>query len=173
MPRPPAQHGTRSKYTWGKCRCDLCKAANARYYWDRYQIKRESGETNPLVSARRAREHLRRLRRAGMGRDAVAAATDLAAHTVQEIATGKRRRITLFTERLLLAVTDNLQLDGAMIPSAETKRLLRELLEEGYSEKEIAKHLGYRGRAVPLLRRDKITVRNAARVRRLHHRLTA
>lgn len=109
-----------------------------------------------------------------MGREAVAAATNLSARTIQKIANGERRRITIRTESLVLAVTDNLPLDGAMIPLAETKRLLRLLLKEGYTEKELAKHLGYRGNAVQFLRRkNKVTVRNAERVRRLYLRLTA
>lgn len=171
MPRRVAQHGTRSKYVLG-CRCAPCKAAHARYYWDRYQLRRESGETNPLVSARRARDHLRRLQAIGMGRDAVAEVTDLAPHTVQQITTGKRRRITLFTERLLLGVADNLLKDGAMILAGPTKSMVQELLEEGYTEKELAQRLGYRGRCLPFLRRTKLTVRNADRVRVLHRKLT-
>lgn len=99
-------------------------------------------------------------------------ATDLAAHTVQQIATGKRRRITLFTERLILAVTNNLLMDGATVPAEQTKALVKILLDEGYTERELARRLGYRGRALPFLRRDKITVRNAQRVRVLHRNLT-
>lgn len=39
--RPKAQHGTRSKYVHGGCRCDDCRAAAARYQAE-YRQRRAS-----------------------------------------------------------------------------------------------------------------------------------
>lgn len=47
MPKPPAQHGTRSRYTAG-CHCDACKLAEAEY-----QKARRHGvsKVTPITSA--------------------------------------------------------------------------------------------------------------------------
>lgn len=161
-------HGTRTRYAAGRCRCDACRDANTRYERERAEA-RKRGEWNGLVDASRAAAHLHKLSKQGVGRRAVCAASDVAMSVVHEIKSGRKTRIRAMTERALLAVTPAVAAESALIPSAETKRLLRELRAEGFTFEDLARRLGYVARDVQV--RGLITVRKADRIRRLHQAL--
>lgn len=162
-------HGDRLRYVGG-CRCDDCRAANARYERERIAARR-AGDWNGIVPADRARAHLMKLSKAGVGRRAVAAASDVADTVLQDIRTGRKKRIRARTERLILAVGKAQASDHSLTSARRTHKLIAELLEEGYTEAFIADRLGYRARYLQL-GAETVTVRNAARVERLHRELT-
>lgn len=161
-------HGDRLRYIAG-CRCHECRAANARYESARQRARR-SGDWNGIVPADRARSHLVKLSKAGIGRRAVAAASDVALTVLLDVRTGRKRRIRARTERLILAVGKPQMSDHAVVDARRTHRLIAELLTEGYTMAFLAARLGYRHPALQF--GERITVRNAARVERLHRELT-
>lgn len=162
-------HGNRNRYLGG-CRCADCRAANAAYQRESRR-RRAAGQWNGYVPADRAREHLRQLQAQGVGRRAVAAASDVSKTTIMALREGRQRHLRAAAERRILQVTPAQASDCALVDAAETWRLIHALVEEGYTKKFIAGRLGYRGNGIPLMR-DRVTVRNAQRVRDLHDRLT-
>lgn len=161
--------GTRLRYMSG-CRCMDCRKANSSYENARQKARR-AGDWNGIVNAAPARAHLLALSRQGVGRRAVRASTDIADTVLQRIRQGSKKRIRARTERLILAVTAAQRSDRALIPAAKTWRLIDNLREEGYTVPQLVKRLGYKAPALQF-GRDRVTVRNAARVERLHRELT-
>lgn len=161
-------HGDRLRYLGG-CRCDACRAANTAYERSR-NAARAAGDWNGIVSADKAKRHIKKLSRLGVGRRAINAATDVADTILSEIRSGKRKNIRARTERLILAVTTDVRGEAFLVPAGPTWALINELLAAGYTKSEIA--LGI-GRKTPALQLDKttITLRNEAAVKRLHARL--
>lgn len=163
-------HGDRLRYVAG-CRCDDCRAGNAAY--ERMRIAaRAAGDWNGLVPADRARAHVLALSRKGVGRRAIAAASDVGETCLVAIRSGRKRRIRARTERAILAVTTAVAFDHALVPAVATWRRIRALLEEGYTERFLSKQLGYKGHYLQFGRKM-VTVRNAYQVDQLHRRLTA
>jgi hypothetical protein len=162
-------HGTRLRYVAG-CKCFQCRRANSDYERER-KAARAAGDWNGLVPAERARTHLASLSRRGVGRRAVAAASDICPTVLQDIRTGRKARIRARTERKILAVTTAMVSDGALVKPGRTFQLIEQLVEEGFTKAELAKRLGYRNGAIQL-KRHRMTARNVARVERLHRSLT-
>ncbi len=166
-------HGTRVRYVAGRCRCEPCRAANAAYQRGRDEAKRAGG-WNGLVSARRSRAHLVMLSAAGIGRRTVADISGVALATLLEVKLGRKRRVRAATERSILRVTREAMTDARLVPAREAWALLDELLERGFTKTDLARRLGSKGKMPALqLRRDFVTARNAARVRRLYRELVA
>lgn len=161
-------HGSRIRYMAG-CRCIDCRRANTDYEKQRV-IARKNGEWNGIVPAARARRHLSRLSRLGVGRRAVQAATDIAESILVMIRNGDRKNIRAQTERLILAVTPAAAGDRALIDAAPTWGLINELLAAGFTKTRLAAELGRKTHALQL-NKHKVTVRNAADVERMHTRL--
>jgi len=161
-------HGDRLRYIGG-CRCDACRAANTAYERSR-NAARAAGDWNGIVSADKARRHIKKLSKLGVGRRAVAAATDISDTILFEIRSGTRKNIRARTERLILAVTTDVRGEAFLVPAGPTWALIDELIAAGHTKSEIA--LGI-GRKTPALQLDKttITLRNEAAVKRLHARL--
>lgn len=162
-------HGVRLRYMAG-CRCDPCRRANTAYETERAKARKQ-GDWNGIVSADRARAHLKALSRNGIGRRAVQAATDIADTVLSEIIAGRKTHIRARTERLILGVTKQQAADRALISSRRSQQLIRELLDEEYTEAFLAKRLGYKNRYLQF-HGPRITVRNAERIKRLHKELT-
>lgn len=164
-------HGDRLRYLGG-CRCAACRRANTDYENAR-RTARKAGDWNGVVDAAPARAHLLKLGRLGIGRRAVAAATDIADTVLQEIRSGKKPRIRARTERKILAVTKTCASDGALVSARRTWRLIGELLDEGYTKQRIARELGSKAK-VPALQvsRDMVLLRTAHKVEVVHRRLT-
>lgn len=162
-------HGVRLRYMAG-CRCDACRAANTRYESER-QRARKAGDWNGIVPADRAREHMLKLSRQGVGRRAIQDCTDIADTVLSDIRTGRKVRIRARTERLILGVTREQAADHALVSAGRSLRLIKLLLEEGYTEAYLAKRLGYANRYLQF-GDSQITVRNAARIKRLYKELT-
>jgi hypothetical protein len=124
-----------------------------------------------MVDARPARDHLRRLSRQGVGTRAVSAASDVNRTTLGKIMRGERQQVRKSTLERILAVDMDAASDHACIPAGETRAILRELAPEYLTKKRLAEALGYRSYGIPS--RDRISVRNAHRIRKLHERVTA
>lgn len=162
-------HGRRARYVAG-CRCELCTAANRNYARKRGQAQRD-GDWNGLVPASRARAHLLRLSRRGVGRRAVAAATDVALTVICDIRSGGKQQIRARTERKILAVTTAAVSDHALVKPGRTAQYIEALQDEGFTKAELARRLGYANPALQF-RPQRMTARNVARVESLYRRLT-
>lgn len=162
-------HGVRLRYMAG-CRCDACRRANTDYEIQRAKA-RKAGDWNGIVPADRAREHLKALSRRGIGRRTVQACTDISVTVLFDIRSGRKKRIRARTERLILGVTKAQAADHALISGRKSARRIALLLEEGYTQKFLARRLGYKHPALQF-NQDRITVRNAARIERLYKELT-
>lgn len=162
-------HGTRLRYIAG-CKCFHCRRANSDYERER-KAARLAGDWNGFVPADKARAHLMSLSRRGVGKRAVAAASDVCMTVIQDIRTGRKAQIRARTERRILAVTPAMASDRALVKPGRTFKLIEQLCEEGFTKAELARRLGYRNEALQF-RKDRMTARNVARVERLHRSLT-
>jgi len=162
-------HGDRLKYMAG-CRCLQCRAANSNYETSR-AAARKAGDWNGLVSAKRARAHILKLSRAGVGRRSLAEAADVGETVIVEVRSGKKRQIRKRTETRILAVTAEAVAGGALVPASRTWLLINRLIKyEGFTRAEIARRLGYRRPALQL-GREFVTAKTAVAVERLYRRL--
>lgn len=163
-------HGTRVRYMAG-CKCMFCRAANSRYEVSRAAARRR-GEHGYIIEAGRARRHIRKLGRQGVGYKSVAAAADVGKTIVFQIRNGTRQRIRATTERRILAVDALARADASLVPARKAQGQLRALFSEGYTKTFLARELGSKAKTPALqLRRDFITAKNEAKVERLHRRL--
>lgn len=161
-------HGDRLRYVGG-CRCDDCRQANTAYERARSQA-RADGDWNGIVSADAARKHLVKLSKKGIGRRAVAAASDVGETVLCDIRRGTKRNIRARTERRILSVTEGAASDRALIDAGPTWKLINQLLAVGFTKTRLAHELGRKTPALQL-NKHKITARNAYAVERMHIRL--
>lgn len=165
-----AQHSQRARYAAG-CRCDACRKANRDYERARMAARKTVGWSG-LVDATAARMHLMKLRRRGVGKAAVAAATNISQGVLHYIINGTRLQIHARTARKILAVTPAMASDHATVPAAATWRRIRDLMEAGYTRAQIRTALGITGRAIRFGKR-RVLVATAAKVERVHRKLTS
>lgn len=160
-------HGRRARYCAG-CRCDDCRRANREYEQSRVRA-RIGGDWNGLRPADAARAHLLKLRRQGVGLRIVEDASGVARSILLAIVQRKRRQVRARTERKILGVTSAARGDATLISARDTWQRIGWLLEEGFTKRQLSKLIGQGGRALQL-GRERITVRNAAKVERLWRR---
>lgn len=160
-------HGDRLRYIAG-CHCDECRAANTDYERQR-RGERKAGNWNGLVAAQHASNHIKHLSTQGVGRRAVAEASGVSHTLLADIRSGRRMQIRALTERRILGVTTEMALDRALVPAAPTRKLINALIAAGFTKKLLGQRMGYKNTLQ--LDRKEVTVRNAARVRRLHQDL--
>ena len=163
-------HGVRVRYCLG-CRCLPCRAANSRYESGRLAA-RKNGDWNGVVSSLAARNHLRKLRRRGVGLRAVADVTGVSRTILQGIASGARAQCRKRTETAILAVDSGARSGGSIVPAGRTWRILSLLLAEGYTKSDLARRLGSKAKTPALqIRTDFVLASTAAKVERLYRRL--
>ena len=162
-------HGTRLRYIAG-CKCFHCRRANSDYERSR-KAARLAGDWNGIVPADKARAHLMSLSRRGVGKRAVQSASDVALSVLTEIRTGRKQRIRARTERKILAVTPAQVSDRALVKPGRTHQLIEQLVDEGFTKRELARRLGYASPALQF-QPKRMTARNVARIERLHRELT-
>lgn len=155
----PAPHGQRCRYIAG-CRCVLCRAANSRY-----QTGRSSGDSG-FVPALHARKHLQSLRRAGIGKRLISEISGVSVAIIREIRSGTKKRIRRSTEAELLRVDRDAKSGNTLVPAGPTWKRIRELLDEGFTEEELCRRLGYVGSRIQF-DRVQITARSERKVERL------
>jgi hypothetical protein len=162
-------HGTRTRYASG-CHCMLCRAANSRYESGR-QLARADGDFNGIVSAEPARVHIAELSKKGVGRHAIAAATDIASSILYGIATGVRKNCRARTLRKILDVDESARGGKSLVEAAPAWGLINELLGRGFSKVQLAEWLG-KYRALQIGKR-RITADTASSVERMCRLLAA
>jgi hypothetical protein len=132
--------------------------------------ERKAGRWNGLVSARRARRHLLKLSQAGCGRRTASIASKVGETCLQEIKSGRKTHIRAETERRILAVGKETCAGGALVPAAETWKLINRMLKVGFSRSWIARKLGGKSLALQL-NRETVTARNARKVELIYSSL--
>jgi hypothetical protein len=163
-------HGTRHCYLGG-CRCVPCRAANSRYSCERAAAQR-AGDWRGFVPATFVLGHIQKLRKAGIGYRAIAAAAGLSKSTMEMILTGERVQIRRHHADRILAVDRTAIADRSLVAAGRTWALLNELLEAGYSKTFLAKQLGSRSKTPSLqMQADRITALTASKVERLYRRI--
>jgi len=164
-------HGTRSAYVRG-CRCAPCTAANALYALGRYRARRLKDDWNDLVPAEAARAHILKLSKAGVGRRAIAAASDVSSSALAQIRAGRSHRIRARTARRILAVDVGCRADASLVSAKGTWRLIGLLIEEGFTKAELARRIGLASPALQF-RKGRVLARTALRVKKLYRAAVA
>ena len=166
-------HGTKSRYTHGGCRCDECRAA-AVLAEKRRRVDRARGRV-ALVDATAARTHLQWLSDCGVGQHAVADATGITPAHVVRIKTGRVDKVRVSTEARILAVHLGNARRYAPVRNLRVFAMVDELKAHGWTERELARRLGYAGTSgLQLNRRTmRVTPAKAERIAALHRELMA
>lgn len=158
-------HGTRSHYAAG-CRCIPCRAANSQYQVQR-AAETKSGERHGMVSAGKARKHLLALKRAGIGRQLVSEISGVSRTVIRDVRSGKQKVIRVSLERRILSVDAEAKNAASRVPAKPTWKRIDELVEEGFTEGELAKRLGCHCERIQL-DRDFVTAKTEQKVARLY-----
>ena len=156
-------HGTRGRYVLG-CRCDDCRRANTAYARSRTKRKIFHG-ADPLVPVEQVESHIAALRAQGIGIPTIADAAKVPRNTLWGILGGKRQFILSSSAARILTCDMSIAADNTRIPAGPTWRILDQLLDDGYTKKQLAQWLGKK--EALQLRRGYVTVRNARAVERL------
>lgn len=122
---------------------------------------------NGLVDAAPARRHLRKLSKRGVGRRSVGAACDVGDTTLQQIVTGRKKRIRKRTSDRILEVDLGAISDHCLVPAGRTQKMLDALTEEYFTKQEVARLLGYKSPQLQIGKR-RVLARTEARVERLY-----
>lgn len=162
--------GRRAKYVSG-CRCVECTQANREYNAKRVREIIRTGETGQLVDVTQARRHIYRLSRLGCGYKQVADAAGVAKSIVAAIRCGRRQQVRKCTADRILNVDPAAAADHALVNASPTWRLIDELLSDGYRKAWLSEWLGNK-RSLQI-GKEKVTVRTAAKVRKLYDDLRA
>jgi hypothetical protein len=132
---------------------------------------------NGLVDAEPVRQHLMRLRRAGVGYKTVAAACDVGKTAITKILDRSNTFIRAQTARRILAVDAKAKADHAVISSpstiAKAQRQVEELIALGFRKHEIARLLGSKSPALQVGRTGRLIAKSAAAIERLLRRARA
>ncbi|MDB5094063.1 MAG: hypothetical protein JWO85_2164 [Candidatus Eremiobacteraeota bacterium] len=125
-----------------------------------------------LVSAARARKHLRHLQQLGVGSKSVHAACGIAYSVLQRLRTGTIKRTRRATETKILAVDGTAARGTSKIDGRETWQMLDALIgSQLYKKAWIAKQLGSNTPALQMYNRDRVRADKAIAVKALYDRL--
>lgn len=134
-------HGTYGAYRKDNCKCLPCRSAGTRYETRRRQAIKNGTWDGHNVPSGPARDHLRRLRQAGMTWDTIAAPTGYLRQTLQRIAHGRQKVIRRHTETAILAIRVPTRLpDHGRVPALGTIRRIRALHTLGWTCAAIGNH---------------------------------
>ena len=151
--------------------CVPCRTANSRYSSE-WAAAQRAGDWRGFVPTTFALGHIQKLRKAGIGYRAIAAAAGLAKSTMAMILTGERVQIRRHHADRIMSVDRTAIADHALVAAGQTWALLNELLEAGYSKTFLAKQLGSRAKTPSLqIGADRITALTASKVERLYRRI--
>jgi hypothetical protein len=170
-----------ARYRLDGCRCYTCAWARSEY--DTHREKQIAyGRWHPFTDLVLVQEHLAVLGAIGYGDRQIATLAGLNRKAVRDIRTGTRHdpsrgnptltKIRTTTAAAILAIptTQDQAADHATVDATLTWSRIDDLTELGYTKTWIAQHAGL-GRSIQL-GRDRVTARNARRIRQLHHELT-
>lgn len=131
------KHGTRSCYVGG-CRCSDCSRVALAYARTHY---RRTKPKSPKVSTAHVMYHIAYLKSYGLGCKAIGQACDCSPATIRLLSNGRLRTILRVTEQRILSVTPEAIADHALVDGDMTRKMLRELLDEGYSWRQLSREL--------------------------------
>lgn len=134
------EHGTYVAYTLDGCRCEPCAAA-AKAYEDQRVRAHAYGRWDHLVDAGPAREHVARLREAGMGLRTIAGAAGVSHGALTKLVYGTTgrppsARVSKANHQAILAVpipTAFDVADAATVDGTGTRRRIESLIALGWS----------------------------------------
>ncbi|MBV9611697.1 MAG: hypothetical protein JO091_04460 [Acidobacteriaceae bacterium] len=125
-----------------------------------------------MIPARRVRDHLFALSAQGIGYKTVGDAAKVGKTILQEVRSGRRKHVREETERRVLAVkAEDVTHDRILVDAVPTRKLIDELIAEGYAKAQLARWLGSKTPALQIAHRDKVRARTALDVKRLYIRL--
>lgn len=162
-------HGTRIRYMSG-CKCMLCRAANSSYETERAALRRQ-GLDNGIVPAKRAKAHLIKLSKIGIGRRAVSIAAKIGKTTICQIKRGTKTHIRKNTERRILSVTISDARPHTVVSATRTWKMIERLLRDGFSKRALAQRLGYKYSLQ--LFKHRVLAKNAVKVFRFYKLIMA
>lgn len=144
---------TRAAYYWGPdgessgCRCRGCTDANSAYKKWR-ELLLETGRWAALVPAEPVREHIRRMERAGMGREQLAERSGISVGGIQKIMLGQRGKLARNVRPATAAAILAVEPEAAVAPSRVvvdglgTRRRLEALTAMRWTGKLLAPEIG-------------------------------
>lgn len=161
-------HGTRTRYDQG-CRCLECKRIKA-YRAAKLRAERAAGApTNAIVPATKAQSHLLKLRKQGVGMNAIEEFSGISRTILKKIRYGTQTRLRQANERKILAVTPDLKIDRSKVPAKRARQMILELYEEGFTPLEIGKRMGLKNR-VQIPRKGNILAKTEMRIEIFYNR---
>lgn len=170
------QHGQRSTYVKG-CKCDPCRAANARYA-KLAKYRAETGRST-LVDSAPIKAHLEQLRAAGVGKRTIATHAGVSQTVVNRLIgvdhSRPAERVRPEIARRLLALRPDSLADGALTDAIGTTRRLQALVAIGWSQTQLAVRIGWTVSNLNVLvlgRRDQVAVGTAKLVGQLYDELS-
>lgn len=171
-PRADHQHGTIGAYRADGCRCEPCLEANLSFR--RVRARRlMSEDSSPFTPAGPVREHLARLRSAGVGVDRIAQIAGVPGSTVRELIYGsggrrfKRVRRDIAERIFDTRPATHSRSDRSTVDSTETRALIQSVYTRGVPWAMIAEGLGRSPASLRrTLQRSRVTVKTAAEVAR-------
>lgn len=140
-------HGTHACYVLDRCHCGPCSAANAAYEGNR-QRQAGYGRWHPYVDAQPTREHVERLRAAGMGLKTVAKVSGVAHGVLSKLIYGDPKRNLAPSKRVRYETAVRIQVvqpvlaGGARVDPTGARRRLQGLVAAGWSQSKLAERLG-------------------------------
>lgn len=172
--------GTRSRYNFAGCRCAECTEAQRVYHADRRR-KVAYKRWNPWVDAEPARQHVKALQAAGLGRARIGelAGMDQCAIWRLEHGNPKRGKLPPFqiredTADRILAVTASLETLAAYatVDATGSRRRLQALVAVGWSQRRLAARLGVDPtNMTSLMKRPRVLATRARAIRELYEEL--
>jgi len=156
--------GTRAKYARG-CRCRDCRRSNTEYETERSKVRKKQG-SDVWVSVEPVKAHLKALSKIGIGYKTVADYSSVGKTTLARILNGKNAKIRKSKADRILAVDKNCVSGGTLISSKRTQLLIKWLMSEDFTKREIAKRLGLKAPAIQFGKKKKMTARVAMRLER-------
>lgn len=178
-PKASHQHGTPAAWRADGCRCPGCTQARAAAHRHRAQAV-ITGFWDPFSDAEAVRQHLDRLRGAGIGVDQIARLSGVPGSTVRAVLYGRhgqpvtRLKTATATRLAAIRATDTSRARRSTVDATQTRAQLQQLLAVGLQWPDIAAELG---RTPANLRRtmhrSTVTVKTARAVARLYRRLGA
>lgn len=169
-------HGQRSTYVKG-CRCDACRAANARYA-KLAKYRQDTGRT-VMVDAAPVKAHLRRLRAAGVGKRTIANHAGVSQTVVNRLIgidhSRPATRVRPEIAQKLLAVRPHALADGALVDATGTTRRLQALVAIGWSQTSMAARIGWTVANLNVLvlgRRSQVSVATAKLIGQMYDELS-
>ncbi|MER6942528.1 hypothetical protein ABT294_00770 [Nonomuraea sp. NPDC000554] len=174
MAETKAVHGSYTRYTTGGCRCELCHAAMLRYNKRRLTLI-ERGEWRPWADAQPVRDHVARLRAAGLSIESIGELAGVAYGNIQLLLSSDRTRVRAnFAAKLLAVRVDLGELPPwARVDATGTRRRLQALIVLGWSATCLAERMGLERQSIrKVMSRPRVRVSTASAVREIYAELS-